>query len=102
MELSDVKKGQVVMVGSLDTDMPRPTFEKTNARTTGVVVDIDSASMHLNVKVLFDNGAMDWGNATDMKLLHSGPEANKVRKKLAKKVIQKLDELFDEVYQVVR
>uniref|UniRef100_A0AAT9TSV7 Uncharacterized protein n=1 Tax=Pseudomonas phage JS TaxID=3015289 RepID=A0AAT9TSV7_9VIRU len=102
MELSDVNKGQVVVVGNLDTDVPRPTFEKTNARMTGVVVDIDSGSTCLNVKVLFGDGNIDWGNAIDIKLLHSSAESNKLRKKMAKKVMQKLDELFEEVYQVIR
>ncbi|HCI1709169.1 TPA: hypothetical protein NOE79_005918 [Pseudomonas aeruginosa] len=102
MELSDVKKGQVVMVGSLDIDIPRPTFEKSNSMQIGVVIDTDSHSMNLNVKVLFEDGNVDWGNAVDMKLIYSSPESNKARNKMAKKVIQQLNELFDEVHRVVR
>lgn len=98
MELEDVKKGQVVRVNYLNMDNPRPTFEKHNAMATGVVAGINKEAKNLNIKVLFANGELDWGNASDATLINSDPEANKLRKKKVAKIASKIDELFNEVW----
>ncbi|AMQ66277.1 hypothetical protein phiMK_89 [Pseudomonas phage phiMK] len=102
MKLEDVKKGQVVKVNSLNMDNPRPTFEKYNAMVIGVVAGIDKAANNLNIKVLFENGEMDWGNASDVSLVHSDPEANRLRKKKVSKISSKIDELFNEVWEATQ
>ncbi|ALF51406.1 hypothetical protein K5_084 [Pseudomonas phage K5] len=102
MELEDVKKGQVVMVNYLNLDTPRPTFEKHNVLGTGVVAGIDKEAKNLNIKVLFENGELDWGNAIDVSLINSDPEANKLRKKKVAKIASKIDELFNEVWEATQ
>uniref|UniRef100_A0AAT9TT25 Uncharacterized protein n=1 Tax=Pseudomonas phage MK TaxID=3015287 RepID=A0AAT9TT25_9VIRU len=102
MKLEDVKKGQVVQVDYLNMDIPRPTFEQHNSRSTGVVAGVDRSATCLNVKVLFHYGELDWGNAADIELIHSDPEDNERRKRKVNKIISKIDKLFDEVWEVTQ